>query len=610
MNHLAVAFLVFSLTVPILAENIPNEKKDYVEKLSNAFSAFDSAKSKGMLKTLLESLFKEKIVKKEDVISSLDNFEELKKKILKLKKEDKNGQITFGDLEKIVESNFEGMKEEEKRAVENQLLALLLTEMKGTHQAGASIQDRLKDVVRDYLKTIAEFEPNKPLKLSEELKKELGLSEASKYEEFLPENISKLIEQKGLSPKASMDLLSNILNTMPEKDVEVPQVALAPIYKNLYDSMIQVEPKKSILPDNFINAIDMIKNFRKAQIQRAIENGQVNTYPNLILRDLIGKDKFNGGGQASLNDFIGSKAAPATVEVTEDLKTCLAAVKQKRFNVELRIQNSRCASTPVSINPSVELENIKTKKNGFCKVKLATASHCIEGYSLNNSIIQTKIGRKFVNARVIKSETVDLLEGEPVAGSNPDLATIEANFLCSDAAQLNFARIPTKAELATLMGKDSIPLVMQQNSEINANIDGDNGATIGGTGSLRKEKGSIGNFLRFNTNSDINKKSGIRGDSRRIRPGDSGGSALTCKMSSDSQVMDYLYLGAISHIDVRNDQYAGMVGGVASGRSLEKLSSQMHGDLEMAAVPSRIATSTISSSDSSRQPAFTHKIIK
>jgi hypothetical protein len=127
---------------------------------------------------------------------------------------------------------------------------------------------------------------------------------------------------------------------------------------------------------------------------------------------------------------------------------------------------------------------------------------------------------------------------------------------------------------------------MQQNSTINASIQGSNKATIAASGRFDTDSnGNLGNYIRFNSNSRFNSSSGLdvgpqlssKGlsfDSKRINSGDSGGAALTCKFKKDdkSTIEDILFVGAISHINVTHNQDEGKEGGIASGNSLLNLS--------------------------------------
>ncbi len=640
MKHLAIALLALSfITRTLTAGEIPHEKREFLEKLSGSMQSIEddfvgnksqTSRSGKLLQTLLKSLLKEKLVKKEDVLLSLDNFKELKEKLLKLKKEDSAKDITIGDITTMLKDDFAGIAENEKDEVRNKLIALILAEMKQKKNGDVSINSKIKEVVLDYLKSAKQLEPNKVIALSEDLKKELGFDGKSKAEDFYPENIIKKIEEKGLSsPKAGLDLLSNLVNDSLDK-VESLDNALAPIYKGIYESMIEIAPNKFAIPDSFQTATDMINSIRNEKIQEPpLGNNKLNLVPiqnhgreqGIISGNAFGGNRFSGGtrrfGQGGGSVSGASSGKIPGINDTEELKACLDASKKQRFNVELKLPGALCASTAISVNPKSELKSFSEKQPGEqCTVNFATAVHCLEGMRLNGRTIGTRISGKNVNARVLQSGSIDGSAQKAVQNGNPDLAILVASLPCEDARSIHFAKIPTASELAELKERENIPLVMQQNSEINASINGENAATIAAQGSFEKlSDGSLGNFLRFNSNSRFNNKSGITGDSSRIRQGDSGGTALTCKVSSNNEVLDYLYLGAISHIDVRGDNFEGTVGGVASGQSLANLSRVMRADDNQQKADRHVASiennssaklSALDSAGIRQQPISTH----
>ncbi|MFM8312808.1 MAG: hypothetical protein ACKOA8_00825, partial [Deltaproteobacteria bacterium] len=256
-----------------------------------------------------------------------------------------------------------------------------------------------------------------------------------------------------------------------------------------------------------------------------------------------------------------------------------------RFNVELQLPGALCASTPIAKDPKELSKSFQKKQTTqeLCSVNLASARHCFEGIgNVKGSLIGAKIGERSVGVMVSQVGSADQSFGPSVQNGNPDLVVMTVEMPCSQAAQLDIARVPSPEEIKALFQNDSIPLVMQQNSAINASEEGGNRATIAATGSVD------GNFIRFNSKSRFNGTSGqdvgplsssagLVFDSNRIKSGDSGGSGLTCKLK-DGKVEEVLYLGAISHIDVRKDRDEGKLGGVASGQSLLNLSRRFWGD--------------------------------
>ena len=235
-------------------------------------------------------------------------------------------------------------------------------------------------------------------------------------------------------------------------------------------------------------------------------------------------------------------------------------------------------------------------------MKLASAVHCVEGKgNLKGRTIGTHIGGLSVKALVTNIGSLDQNRGQSVQNGNPDLMIMTVEIPCQAAVDLNVARVPAPEEIAEMSRRDSMPLVLQQNSTINASIQGNNQATIAATGSFEKSmEGELGNFIRFNTKTRLNdtsgfdvgpisRTSGLTLDSNRIKSGDSGGAALSCKFDDNNKVKDVLFMGAISHITVRGDSDEGKEGGIASGKSLLNLSRAIWGDERMA-VASRFSS--------------------
>jgi hypothetical protein len=291
--------------------------------------------------------------------------------------------------------------------------------------------------------------------------------------------------------------------------------------------------------------------------------------------------RFHSNGGNSVNSGVFSPVPQ--VQDTEELNKCTQEIRQKRFNVELQLPGSLCASTPISKEPQKTLEAFRKNPQGVCQVELASALHCVEGKgNLAGTTIFTNMGNLATPTRILQVGSADELRGPSVQNGNPDLILISVEVPCASAMRLNVARIPTPQEIREMSEKDSLPIVMQQNSILNASQGGDNRATIAATGRFdQTENGNLGNYIRFNSNSAFNSSSPLGSslalDSSRIKSGDSGGAALSCKIDDDRKVKDVVYMGAISHILVRGDREEGKQGGIASGQSLLNLSERFYG---------------------------------
>lgn len=567
-RFLILVFGLAAITPGLKAETstpqVLHELKEFYETLGKRFKNLeekiaDPKQEVSIATRFLQttfSHFREQELKGNLIFKTLDLAPELKAKLVSLlNKKNKNNSsdkvsaekesqegFTFENLDLIMKESLSQLKDEEKV----QLAALLLVDLekktKNFFANDKSIASLIKRYQKDPFLEKTKSSKNKGLALLEE------------------------IIRLGLSNPESLDTLFN------------------PLRKQIYISeKSKLKPLLQSQVPKFSEIASILRSLTPAN-NSSVSNG-------MALTPYAGH-RFSGGAVAPGGRFNFSGGASVSPGVfgpvpqaqdTEELKKCTEEIRQKRFNVELQLPGSLCASTPISKDPQKSLDSFRKGLQKTCQVNLATALHCVEGKgNLAGTTIVTNMGNRATPTKILQVGTADELRGPSVHNGNPDLIVLNVEVPCDSASLLNVARVPTPEEIKEMAQKDSLGIVMQQNSIINASQGGNNRATIAATGRFEQtENGFLGNYIRFNSNSSFNGSSllgsGLALDSSRIKSGDSGGAALSCKFDEDQKIKDVLYMGAISHVLVRGDREEGKQGGIASGQSLLNLSQQIYG---------------------------------
>ena len=478
------------------------------------------------------------------------------------------------------------------------------------HINGGASKKAAPEIIFDLLDSQSLIDGDRVLDMSSESLEKVGIKPDEKT--FTPKTLQLALRQNdsilGSAPMAKT-LLTDIIKNMA-LDPELLDLSLRPIKQQFYRAALKEVNKFGIHPPStFEAAQDLVEHLRARRaiefenrlanpefskpfsgvtpieeiekhqcpqrgivIPPAIENTQNEKRGRRRSNQNSQNSNENRRGQRTRGDF---QTPEAEIIAPEKLQACLNVIKKKRYNVELTLPGSLCASTPVSSDPDEELRQMNQKSESeFCDINLITAVHCVNSVQLRGRRIDVKIGGQHEAAIVNFVGRIDPAGGPPVRDGNPDMALMQVRTPCGVAKKLNFARVPTRTQIEKL-SEEVVPLVLQQNSDINASANGNNRATIAATGrfqfsrSPNSAKRKMGNFIHFNTNVGLNQS--VRGlDSSFVQSGDSGGAALTCS-EKDSQ-LDVLYLGAISFVIERDGQREGRLGGIASGRSLLGLS--------------------------------------
>ena len=556
-------FFISVQSVIASESKIPHELQGFYEKLIERFKSLEhglvnSNQEVSLATRFLNSLvthFKQHELGKSKELKTLDTLPELKAKLLSLKKKTASQETKSIDIEllsEILKDSMSKLSEKEKI----QLSSLLLTEMEKQTSGAKETTEAMESLIAKYQK-------------------------------------DPLLEETKKSEKKGIELLSEIVSIGLANPESIGSL-FSPIKEAIFDS------EKATLPStiqanvpSFAEVSSFLETLSSQPFSPPSPNGMaLNPY----LGGNFAGSKFGSAGQfRSPRLNLGSQSPTPLANDTTDLKACTDEIKKKRFNVELHLPGALCASTAISKSPEQTMKSFRSNGKGQCQVDLASALHCVEGkQGLLGNTIQANIGNLSTPSKVIGVGSVDNLTGRSIQGGNADFIILTVEVPCEAALRLQVARIPSPQEIAELARGESIPIVMQQNSTINASQQGINQATIAATGSFdRREDGTLGNFIRFNSNSRFNRTSGLdvgprpsssslAFDSNRIKSGDSGGAALTCKFGSAKNIEDILYMGAISHIDVRGDQDEGKEGGIASGQSLLNLSHRVWGNPEFA----------------------------
>jgi len=568
-NLILVATIAFSLSLPAETKpsKVPHQLAAFYESLERRFKDLEEGltmnqKENSISDRFLKSVFlhfnKNRELEGKKDLSELSLSPELKSKLISLientsdsKTKLNKNEITFDDISKILSDKSEHLTDKEKRTLAAILLVHLQKKLAHEANDNNAIESLILEFQKDpILKPLASTE--KPMTKGLDLLADMigkGLGNPESLSQFF----NPLKEQIFISEKEKLPELSKVL---------------VPSFSETLSNLRSLQP---VQPDF-----------------SPIGNG-------------LALNPFQGGGkQGSCNSqgrfgvprqgtgFSGERGRTPETNDTPELKACVQAVRQKRFNVELQLPGALCASTAIAKDPQKTLLSFNNSR-GQCQVNLATALHCIEGQgSLIGRSIRANIDGP-ISAQVTHVGTSDRIIGQSVENGNSDLVVLTVEVPCTRAKSLHLARVPSPEEVFELQRIESLPLVLQQNATINASQQGDNQATIAATGSFQTTQAGLGNFIRFNSNSKFNSSSGKdRGplsgssglvlNSDRIKSGDSGGAALSCNFDDDKKVKEILYLGAISHITVRGDSDEGKEGGIASGQSLLNLSRSFWGN--------------------------------
>lgn len=560
----SIVFLTASLFAQT-PNTIPHELTDFYKNLQEGFSTLEAGLSNRVEESSIADRFLKTLVSRQLKVESENKSKftelfitpELKEKISSLiKKESPNNtKITVELLSEILKDSSHQFSNEEKVKLSALILVHEEKNLLGINEQEKAVESILKRYEKDpFFKDVVKSE-NKGIDRLTDL-----IGRALAHPESLDTLLNPVKEQIFESEKRKLTNLSSL----------TPLPKFSEALNNL--ESLQKKPE---MPNS-----GSIK-LGNHPISSSDQNGR------------LAPRSYAMGGQGGIP--MGSVTPTPDVQDTPELKTCVEHVRQKRFNVELALPGALCASTPIAKDPALTKKSFSKNLKETCEVDLASATHCAEGIgNLNGRIITTKIGGVNVQARIVHYGAVDPYHGPSVENGNPDLLTLKIEIPCLEASKLEIARVPSPEEIQNLARKDSIPLVLQQNTAINASQEGNNQATIAATGVFERNLNQeMGNFLRFNTKSRFNNSSGMDlgrlsrspglvFDSNRIKSGDSGGAALSCKFDEDKKVKDVLYVGAISHITVRGDQDEGKEGGVASGKSLLALSRKAWGDERLA----------------------------
>lgn len=569
LNLILFASIAFSLSLTAETETpkAPHELVPFYQSLESRFKDLEEGlslnqKENSISDRFLKAVFlhfnKNKELEGKKYLTELSLSSELKTKLISLigntsdsKTKLNQSEITFNDISIILSDKSENLTDKEKRTLAAILLVHLQKQL--THEANDNnaIESLILEFQKDpLLKPLAATE--KPITkgldiLSDMIGKGLGNPES------LSQFFNPIKEQIFISEKEKLPELSKLL---------------VPSFSETLSNLRSLQP---VPPDFSPPRSGLSLN----PFQGGGKQGSCNSQGNFgVPRQGIG--------------FFGGRSRTPEINDSPELKACVQAVRQKRFNVELQLPGALCASTPIAKDPQKTLQSFNNSK-GQCQVNLATALHCIEGQrSLIGRSIRANIGGQ-ISAQVTHVGTSDKIIGQSVENGNSDLVVLTVEVPCARAKNLHLARVPSPEEVSALQRIDSLPLVLQQNATINASQQGDNQATIAATGFFENTQAGLGNFIRFNSNSKFNLSSGkdsgpLSGssglvfNSDRIKSGDSGGAALSCNFDEDKKVKEILYIGAISHITVRGDSNEGKEGGIASGQSLLNLSRSFWGN--------------------------------
>jgi len=542
-------------------QKIPNELREFYDKLNNNFKTLEEGITNSVLEASMDTKFLKAVLnhfqkyefgKKNQVLTILDMTPELKSKLLSLvknKEQISDQNLTIEQLEQILNESAGKLTQEEKIKLASLILVQLEKQATGEKETAKAIES-----------------------LIQKYQKDPSLEETKKSDKKGLALLTDIIN-KGLSNPESLDTLFNPIkeNFFALEKAELPKLLQQQVPNFSEVSSILKELSLPLRSPFFSNGMALIpyqgESFGGSNMPRAGF-----------------RSPFRGGVN------LGVPFSTPVAKDTPELRACTEEIRKKRFNVELHLPGALCASTAIAKNPEQEMKQFRANPNGVCQVNLASALHCVEGKgNLKGSTIITKMGNASTPAKVIGIGSADEIKGRSVENGNPDLITISVEVPCESAMRLQIARIPSPQEIAEFSRKDNIPIVMQQNSTINAYQDGHNGATIGASGKFAQdENGRLSNFIRFNANfgreSKVNHKSSLlsnaRGesfifDSDKIKSGDSGGSALSCALDDNQKVKEILYMGAISHVDLTGDSNEGKTGGIASGQSLLNLSQRV-----------------------------------
>lgn len=560
-----IAVIFCSLKLPATPQpKIPHELKDFYQKLEQRIDSLEQDlfgpghQEQSLAHKFLISLINQQLTlqsniknKNKEVILTPN----LKDKIKSLLKSKQDSQITLDLLSNLLKDSSSEFSDEEKI----KLAALILVHGEKNLNGITEQESAIENVIKKY--------ETDPILKTEVKPEQKGL-----------DRLTSLISKALLEP----EFLDTLLNPIKEQVFDSE--------KQTFSSLNPLTP----VP-NFKDTMTNLQSFRgQTQVpdSSSINLGNHPVSPENGSGTLAPRSSAMGalGGIP-----LGSVTPTPDVQDTPELKACVDYIRQKRFNVELGLPGALCASTPIARDPNQTFKSFRKNISGRCEVDLASATHCTAGMGdLRGRPITAKIGGENIRAQIIKGGSVEPIHGSPVQDGNPDLMVLKVELPCAQALKLEIARIPAPEEVNELTRKESLPLVLQQNSSVNVSQQGGNQATIAGTGSFERQiNGGLGNFIRFNTKSSFNKSSGydvgrlssspgIVLDSNRIKSGDSGGAAMTCKFEDDKKVKEILYVGAISHITVRGDYDEGKEGGIASGQSLLSLSRSAWGDERLA----------------------------
>lgn len=543
---------------------IPNELRDFYEKLDHRFKDLEDGLTNSILESSMDSKFlkaifnhfkKNELGKTNQDFTILDSAPELKSKLLSLvknKEKTATQNLTIEQLEQILNESIHKLSQEERVELASLILVQLEKQATGEKETARAIESLIHKYQKD-----------------------------------------PLLEETKNSDKKGLALLTDII-TKGLSNPESLDTLFSPIKENIF-TFEKAELPKSLQQQvpSFSEIATKLKELSLPSQSPFISNG-------LALNPFEGESlgsgnvpRRNSSSPVGRGINLGGPFSTPEAKETPQLKACTDEIRKKRFNVEIHLPGALCASTPIAKDPEKTLKQFRANPTGVCQVNLASALHCVEGIgNIQGRNIIAKMGNFSTQAKVLGVGSPDQITGRSLENGNPDLINITVEVPCESALRLQVARIPSPQEIAELSRKESLPIVMQQNSTINAYQDGFNGATIGAIGKFdQDENGRLSNFIRFNANFDqgskVNNRSTLASNSRgasfifdsdKIKNGDSGGSALTCVMDDSQKVKEILYMGAISYVDLTGDNNEGKTGGIASGQSLLNLSQRVWGN--------------------------------
>lgn len=279
----------------------------------------------------------------------------------------------------------------------------------------------------------------------------------------------------------------------------------------------------------------------------------------------------------------GSMADDEILAATGPELACLKDIRKNGYNVELQLPGALCGGSVV--RPLSESCEPGTVARRFIR----TARHCVYGSYLRGAEIGININpggpMQFAHARVVGMNNPDGQHGEPLDNGNPDSAILEIEISCGYARQLRSLRPVTELEINKLVERGRFGVALGQNRSINATGEGNNRGVIFANTTIEPRH----LFFRFNSSVSFDHGASANSewgdDSNITRSGDSGSFIAACVKSGDTY--EPVSLGSVSNVEIRQDRFAGKIGGGALAKNDAEFLRNVAGPTAIAMVEPR-----------------------